>query len=137
MLKGLSEPVRLREKGNGQRAIEGPFYTCIEKIKLGAGQLPFSEGAMERQQHKPQQGVFKDLKIRLYRFCVDANISRNLREIQNSSVHLRGDFEKITEWFQFANDLFIPDFFLQIRSTVSFEVTNDQILFFEVPNLWQ
>lgn len=41
MLKGLSEPVRLREKGNGQRAIEGPFYTCIEKIKLGAGQLPF------------------------------------------------------------------------------------------------
>ena len=78
MLKGLSEPLRLREKGNGQRAIEGPFYTCIEKIKLGAGQLPFSEGAMERRQHKPQQGVFKDLKIRLYRFCVDANISRNL-----------------------------------------------------------
>lgn len=70
-------------------------------------------------QVKTDKGLFQNLEVALHTYSVAANISRNIRIIDDPACSRTDGVEKCAERWKFTEELFCNDLFLQIRVNIS------------------
>ena len=120
-----------------KRPVERPFHTKVEKIELGIGALLFPHRTMIRGQMKADECVLQNLKVGNNSLRIHSHIAGDVGVIDDGSVCLGRDFEKLPERVEPPGDLFRGDFLFQVGVRVGAKISVFGGLVRKRVNCWQ